>query len=105
MTSASIHLARLLCLSAISSVVRAQHISLSEHDKRTTCTVFAGRDNSTDDVPTIIKAFDECGNGGNIVFPQNETYHINSRLNPEANDVNIDWHGQWVVGPLLVRYC
>jgi len=98
MTTNSI--ARLMCLSAISGVI-AQHVSLSEHYGRTTCTVLAGRENSTDDVPAILNAFDQCGHGGNIVFPQNETYHINSRLNPVVNDVNIEWHGQWVVGPIF----
>lgn len=91
---------RLLFLSAISQAT-AQHISITHHHERTTCTVFPGKDNATDDVPTILKAFDQCGHGGNIIFPQNETYHINSRLNPRVNDVNIDWQGQWVVSPLF----
>jgi galacturan 1,4-alpha-galacturonidase len=96
MTSYSIF--RLLYLSIISQAA-AHHISVAEQNGRTTCTVFPGRDNATDDVPTILKAFDQCGHGGNIVFPQNETYHINSRLNPQVNDVNIDWQGKWVVSP------
>jgi galacturan 1,4-alpha-galacturonidase len=97
MTNYSIVL--LLCLSVISGVI-GQHMSIANYNGRTACTVFPGGDNTTDDVPTILKAFDQCGHGGNIVFPRNETYHINSRLNPRVNDVTIDWQGQWVVSPL-----
>jgi galacturan 1,4-alpha-galacturonidase len=93
-------ISRLLSLSIISQAI-AQHVSITDDNGRTTCTVFPGRDNTTDDVPTILKAFDQCGHGGNIVFPRNETYHINSRLNPQVNDVDIDWQGQWVVRSIL----
>jgi len=96
---ASYSIVRLLSLSVISRAI-AQHISLADNNERTTCTVLPGKDNTTDDVPTILKAFDKCGHGGNIIFPRNETYHINSRLNPHVNDVNIDWQGQWVVSSL-----
>jgi len=74
-----------------------QNVSYSSSHGRPTCTVHPGKTNTTDDVPAILKAFDKCGHGGNIVFPANETYHINSRLNPVANDVNIDWKGEWLV--------
>lgn len=77
--------------------ITAQHVSHSTNGGRPTCTVHAGSSNTTDDVPSIVEAFNKCGQGGNIVFPKNETYHINSRLNPVVNDVNIDWSGEWVV--------
>lgn len=97
---ASYSILRLLSLSIISKSI-AQHVSVADKNGRTTCTVLPGKDNTTDDVPTILKAFDQCGHGGDIVFPRNETYHINSRLNPHVNDVNIDWQGQWVVSLLF----
>ena len=59
--------------------------------------MYPGKTNATDDVPTIRKAFSDCGHGGNVVFPAGETYHINSKLNPVVNDVIIDWHGEWLV--------
>lgn len=63
---------------------------------RPTCTVHAGPDNSTDDTPNIVKAFEQCGHGGNVIFPEDQTYHINSKLNPILNDVTIEWRGEWV---------
>ena len=48
-------------------------------------------------MPTIMKAFKTCGHGGNVVFPKDQTYHINSKLNPVFNDVTIDWKGEWLV--------
>lgn len=50
-----------------------------------------------DDVPNILKAFHECGNGGTIVFPEDQSYWIATRLNPVVNDVVIEWHGKWTV--------
>lgn len=92
----------MVCLSSLISVsiatqAIAQHVSFSNVKGRPTCTVRPGNNNATDDVPVILEAFQRCGNGGNVVFPANETYHINSRLNPVLNDVNIDWHGEWLV--------
>ncbi|KAK5726726.1 hypothetical protein LTR15_002614 [Elasticomyces elasticus] len=78
------------------SLATAQRISHSTRNGRPTCTVYAGKSNATDDVPTINKAFSACGHGGNIVFPEGQTYHINSRLNPVVNDVTIDWRGEWL---------
>lgn len=91
---------RLLSLAVISQTI-AQHISFSDVHGRPTCIVHPGKNNSTDDVPAILEAFERCGHGGDIVFPANETYHINSRLNPVVNDVSIDWKGEWLVGLLI----
>lgn len=79
------------------TVANAQSISHSTRDGRPTCTVHAGKSNNTDDVPTIMKAFKICGHGGSVVFPVDQTYHINSKLNPVLNDVTIDWKGEWLV--------
>jgi galacturan 1,4-alpha-galacturonidase len=96
-------LTRLLSLSTISQAL-AQHVSYSNSHGRPTCTVHSGNANTTDDVPAIIEAFDSCGQKGDIVFIANTTYHINSRLNPVVNDVNIDWQGQWLVSqPVQVQ--
>lgn len=61
---------------------------------RTTCTVIA-KGQQQDDTPQILQAFEKCGNGGLIVFPENQTYWIASRLNPVVNDVIIEWRGIW----------
>jgi hypothetical protein len=37
--------------------------------------------NSADDVPAIRAALEECGDGGTIIFPSSQTYHIGSTLN------------------------
>lgn len=60
------------------------------------CTVKANG-HQKDDVPNILKAFHECGHGGTIVFPKDQSYWIASRLNPVVNDVVIEWHGKWTV--------
>jgi galacturan 1,4-alpha-galacturonidase len=83
---------------ALSAFANSQSVSHSSHNGRSTCTVHPGKTNTTDDVPTILKAFKDCGNGGDVVFPAGNTYHINSRLNPVVNDVTIDWQGEWLVG-------
>ncbi|KAK5023905.1 hypothetical protein LTS07_009031 [Exophiala sideris] len=61
---------------------------------RATCTVIA-KGGQQDDTPQILQAFESCGNGGLIVFPENQTYWIASRLNPVVNDVMIEWRGLW----------
>ncbi|KAK0637297.1 glycoside hydrolase family 28 protein [Bombardia bombarda] len=48
-----------------------------------------------DDVPQILKAFDECNNGGTVVFPQGQTFYIATKLNPVLFDVNVEWRGVW----------
>ncbi len=50
-----------------------------------------------DDVPQILKAFNECNNGGTVVFPEGNKYYIATRLNPHIYDVTIEWRGSWVV--------
>lgn len=50
-----------------------------------------------DDVPQILEAFEDCNNGGTVVFPENSTFYIAQKLNPVINDVKIDWKGTWLV--------
>jgi galacturan 1,4-alpha-galacturonidase len=53
--------------------------------------------NRKDDVPNILRAFAECSPGGTVIFPENQSYWIATRLNPILHDVNIEWRGQWTV--------
>ena len=63
---------------------------------RRTCTVET-HPNSTDDAPAIIRAFEECGHGGQVVF-LNQTYHVNSVMNTTGlEDCEIDLHGTLLV--------
>ncbi|KAF2204642.1 putative galacturan 1,4-alpha-galacturonidase C [Delitschia confertaspora ATCC 74209] len=72
----------------------ANPIIQSHGHGRKSCTVLAKGKNK-DDVPNILKAFKECGNGGTVVFPQHESYWIAQRFNPVVKDVTIEWRGQW----------
>ncbi|ORY65031.1 pectin lyase fold/virulence factor [Pseudomassariella vexata] len=58
------------------------------------CTVTA-LGNQEDDVTQILEAFEECNNGGTVVFPEGENYYIATRLNPIIYDVTIEWRGLW----------
>jgi galacturan 1,4-alpha-galacturonidase len=60
------------------------------------CTVIP-RGNKQDDVPSIVRAFQECNNSGKIVFPRGEKFWIASKLHVTVSDVNIDWYGLWTV--------
>ncbi|KAF5548137.1 endo-xylogalacturonan hydrolase A [Fusarium napiforme] len=50
------------------------------HHKRATCTPKSAGSASTDDVPAIVAALKQCGNGGVIVIPKDTTYMIRSKL-------------------------
>jgi galacturan 1,4-alpha-galacturonidase len=63
---------------------------------RKTCTVTANG-NNVNDVPNILHAVQRCGDGGTIIFPEDQNYWIATKLNPVFNDVQIQWHGQWTV--------
>jgi galacturan 1,4-alpha-galacturonidase len=61
-----------------------------------TCTVRPlGR--SRDDTPQILNAFEECNNGGTVVFPEGQNYTIATKLNPVLYDVRVEWKGVWTV--------
>lgn len=61
-----------------------------------TCTLIPNGDYK-DDVPQILEAFENCNNGGTVVFPENSTFYIATKLNPVIYDVTIDWKGIWLV--------
>lgn len=90
-----------LLLVFIASVVHAGGVSYSTAGSgRKQCTVHANGGNSSD-VSNILHAFSQCGNGGNVVFPEDENYFIASKLNPVVSDVIIDWKGIWTFSPDL----
>jgi len=75
-------------------------VHYSKVGNRPQCTVLANG-GTTNDVPNILKAFDKCGHGGDIIFPQGQNYYIASKLNPVVDDVNINWGGIWTVSDAL----
>ncbi|KAG6366784.1 hypothetical protein INS49_000964 [Diaporthe citri] len=91
----------LLSLSGLSSAILAADAFApmasprSPADSGKTCTLIPNGDNK-DDVPQILEAFEACNNGGTVVFPENATFHIATKLNPVIYDVTIDWRGTWL---------
>ncbi|TVY34599.1 putative galacturan 1,4-alpha-galacturonidase C [Lachnellula occidentalis] len=61
-----------------------------------TCTVQALGDQK-DDTPQILKAFEDCNNGGIVIFPEDQNYWIGTKLNPVMKDVTIEWKGTWTL--------
>ena len=60
------------------------------------CTVHAlGK--KRDDTPQILKAFEDCNNGGTVSFPADQNYWIATKLNPVIYDVTVEWRGVWTV--------
>jgi galacturan 1,4-alpha-galacturonidase len=57
-----------------------------------------------DDTPQILQAFEDCNNGGTVVFPEGETFYIASRLNPVISDVTVEWRGLWLVRSLIDHF-
>ncbi|TAQ84059.1 hypothetical protein B7494_g7614 [Chlorociboria aeruginascens] len=53
--------------------------------------------NKTNDTPQILKGFEECNGGGTLIFPENESYYIATRLNPVVHDLTIEWRGLWTL--------
>jgi hypothetical protein len=83
-------------------------VRVAAQNGRKVCTVLANGQ-SKDDVPNILKAFDECGTGGTIIFPEEQSYWIAQRFNPVVKDISIEWRGLWtvrkLVGPCCVLLC
>ena len=95
--------------SAIHEALGDTHGSENVRRQRPVCTVEASGTNSTDDAPAIIKAFEECGQGGKVTF-SNRTYYVNSVMEITGlDDCEIDLQGTLQVwfsigsrcGPLL----
>ena len=89
----AILLSALICFTA-AQTLKPRAPPQSSIDSRRTCTVYAKGDQQ-DDVPQIVDAFNQCGQGGRIVFPENQTYWIASKLNPVVSNVVIEWRGLW----------
>lgn len=83
-------------LSLLISLVSAGGVSYTTVSGRKQCTVTANGGNQSD-VANLLHAFSECGHAGNIIFPENQNYWIDHKLNPVLNDVYIDWKGIWTV--------
>ncbi|QDS73533.1 hypothetical protein FKW77_009618 [Venturia effusa] len=49
------------------------------------------------DVPQIQKAFEECNNGGRVIFLSGQTYRIAEKIRVNITNVEIDWSGVWLV--------
>lgn len=65
-----------------------------------TCVIAASGTNATDDAPAIVDAFEQCGQGGTVVFAANTTYFVNSVMNITwLQDVHVDIQGTLVVSP------
>ncbi|KAH7014301.1 galacturan 1,4-alpha-galacturonidase B [Microdochium trichocladiopsis] len=59
-----------------------------------TCEVKAAGDPNIDDAPTVLAAFERCGNNSRIVFAADTIYHINSVMEVrDLQNVQIDIHG------------
>ncbi|TID26098.1 glycoside hydrolase family protein [Venturia nashicola] len=56
------------------------------------------------DVPQILKAFEECNNGGRVIFPPGQTYRIAEKVKVNIQNVEIDWSGIWLMTPDLAYW-
>lgn len=100
MVAMNIWRALTLTSSLASAAALSGGVPYTKVGNRPQCTVLANG-GTTNDVPNIIKAFNKCGHGGDITFPQGQSYYIASKLNPTVNDVNINWGGVWTVSNAL----
>lgn len=84
----------MLAASILSLVVLAHQATAA------TCVVPASGTNATDDAPAITDAFEQCGQGGTVVFAANTTYYVNSVMNvTRLQDVLVDIQGTLLVSP------
>lgn len=88
--------ASLFLVSVWLGLLRTGQALSAREDDDNICTVKANG-HQKDDVPNIMQAFHKCGNGGTIIFPEDQSYWIATRLNPVLNDVVIQWRGKWTV--------
>jgi hypothetical protein len=65
---------------------------------RKVCEVAASGTNATDDAPAILAAFDECGQGGTVLFTENTTYYVNTVMEVAGlQDCHVDIRGTLLV--------
>jgi len=88
----------ILATTSADQIWRPTYPAYSPPDGRSTCTVRA-LGNQQDDSPNILRAFNDCGNNGHIIFPAGEKYTVASVINVQLNDVVIDWMGEWQLAP------
>jgi galacturan 1,4-alpha-galacturonidase len=91
-----------LCILSSITNVLAGGVNVTSDGKIQRCTVTANG-NHHDDVPHIMQAFKTCGTDGVVVFPEDQTYWIATKLNPILSNVEIEWRGLWQVGYLKYR--
>lgn len=100
----TLSLSSILCLLSSIANVLAGGVNVTTDGKIQRCTVTANG-NRNDDVPHIMQAFKTCGSDGVVVFPEDQTYWIATKLNPTLSNVEIEWRGLWQVGyPKLLRH-
>lgn len=87
---------RFWLVSGLLTSATAQGVSFSSTGEKRRCTV-TPNGNGQDDVPLILEAFNRCGSGGVVVFPEGYNYTIAQRLNPVLYDCDIHWHGTWTM--------
>lgn len=96
--SSSMYSCLLVSLFAAVSVASAQYgpAHLHKHDRKV-CAISASGTNATDDAPAILAAFEDCGQGGTVLF-ENTTYYVNTAMNVSGlQDCYIDLRGTLVV--------
>ena len=76
--------ALLVALGEAANIHRQGSVKVDDLQPRRKCTVYANGGNSSD-VSNILSAFEKCGNGGTVVFPEDQDYFIASKLNPVVN--------------------
>ena len=72
------------------------HIVAQSQGGQKTCTV-TPLGAPRNDVPQIRKAFEDCNNGGKVIFSAKQTYRIAEKIKIDVNNVDIDWSGTWLV--------
>jgi len=85
-----------LCLFHCLSYALDFGVHLSDSQGVKECKVVANG-SKKDDVPNILQAFNECNNGGTIIFPEDQNYWIATKLHPTVHNVKISWKGKWTV--------
>ena len=70
-----------LLLSNVLGSLATGGVSYLNTKGRKTCTVTAQGDRK-DDTPNLMKAFEDCGTNGLVVFPEDQNYWIGTKLNP-----------------------
>lgn len=79
-----------------------ENVQVTRVNGRRTCTVHP-RGAEQDDAPVLAKVFKICGSNATVVFPENETFWIASKLHITLENVDIDWRSKWLVSAVATR--